>query len=257
MIEIQGLSFSYGKKEFIKDLSLTFPDSSLTVIVGENGSGKTTLLSLMSRELSAVSGTVRADGADILSIKREELARRLSVFPQGRETPDMTALELVTMGRYPYIKNKLSTPKSDIEIALASLSRVGAEDVADRRLSCLSYGERQRVYLAMQIAQDTQNLLLDEVTNHLDTSARFQAMELLTSLRNDGKCVVAVLHDITLALTYADFIAVMKDGRLEAFDTPEAIYQSKCLEDVLGIKIGKYGDPDKPVYIAEPKKKIT
>ena len=253
MIKINDISFSYGKNKFIESLSLTLPDSSLTAIVGENGSGKTTLLSLISRELSQRSGNIEIDGSNTQEMKRDELARRLSVFPQGRETPDMTALELVTMGRYPYIKGKFTTPQKDVDIALASLARAGADSFESRRLSSLSYGERQRVYLAMLIAQDTQNLLLDEPTNYLDISAKYQTMELLTSLKNEGRCVVTVLHDITLALAYADRIAIMKDGSLAVFDTPEAIFEGKYLEKAFGIRITKFESDGRSVYLTEPK----
>lgn len=251
MIRISNLSFAYGKSEFISDLCLTLPDSSLTAIVGENGSGKTTLLSLMSKELSSTSGSIEVDGVDIRSLKRRDLARRLSVFPQGREIPDMTALELVTMGRYPYIGEKLTTPQADTMIARAALLRAGAEDFTNKRLPSLSFGERQRIYLAMQIAQDTQNLLLDEPTNHLDISARFQTMDLLRELTSEGKCVAVVLHDLTLALSYADRIALMKNGALLAYDTPDKIYQSKALEEVFGIKITKFSDCGRTIYVTE------
>ena len=253
MINVKNISFSHNKRTFISDLCITFPDSSLTAILGENGSGKTTLLSLMSKTLTPSSGKIETDGSDISLLGRDELARRLSVFPQGRPTPDMTALELVTMGRYPYTKNKLSVPRRDIDIAISALVRAGAEEFSARRLSALSYGERQRVYLAMLLAQDTQNVLLDEPTNYLDVSAKFHTMELLTSLKNEGKCVVTVLHDITLALTYADRIAVMKNGKVEAFGTPESIYESKCSEHLLGVKINRFKSDGKPVYVVEPK----
>ena len=196
---------------------------------------------------------IEIDGTDTRTLKRHELARRLSVFPQGREIPDMTALELVIMGRYPYINDKFITPQNDIDIAHSALISVGAEKYEERRLTSLSHGERQRVYLAMQIAQGTQNLLLDEPTNYLDVSAKFQVMELLTTLKNEGRCVVTVLHDITLALAYADRIAVMKNGKLIALGNPEAIYQSKSLENAFGIKISRFDNNGKSVYVTEPK----
>ena len=253
MIEIKGLSFSYGRDEFIKDLDLTLPDSALVAVVGENGSGKTTLLSLISGELRAKAGEIKIDGHIQKNTKRSELSKMLSVFVQSRETPDMTGAELVTMGRYPYIKNKFITPSSDVEIARSALIRAGAEAFADRRLNSLSYGERQRVYLAMQIAQGAQNMLLDEPTNYLDVSARFQTMELLTSLKNEEKCIACVLHDVSLALMYADLIAVMKGGKLIAFDTPENIYRDKKLEEAFGVEFCKSEHEGRVIYSAIPK----
>ena len=253
MIEIKGLSFSYGKDEFIKNLDLSLPDSSLIAIVGENGSGKTTLLSLISGEICSKSGEIKIDGLNLKQTKRSELSKRLSIFPQSREIPDMTGKELVTMGRYPYIKNKLITPSSEAEIVRSALIRAGAQAFGERRLASLSYGERQRVYLAMQIAQGAQNMLLDEPTNYLDISAKFQTMELLTSLKNEGKCIICVLHDISLALTYADLVAVMKGGKLIAFDTPENIYRDKKLEEAFGVRFCKTEYEGRVAYSAIPK----
>jgi iron complex transport system ATP-binding protein len=253
MIEIKNLSFSYGKDEFIKNLDVILPDSSLIAIVGENGSGKTTLLSLILGEIFAKSGEIKIDGLNLKQTKRSELSKRLSIFPQSREIPDMTGKELVTMGRYPYIKNKLITPSSELKIVRSALIKAGAQAFGERRLASLSYGERQRVYLAMQIAQDAQNMLLDEPTNYLDISAKFQTMELLTSLKNEGKCIVCVLHDISLAMTYADLVAVMKGGSLIAFDSPEKIHREKKLEEAFGVKFRKTVCEGRAIYTAIPK----
>lgn len=255
MIDIKDLSFSYGKDEFINHLDIFFPDSSLTAIIGENGSGKSTLLSLISKDLPLKHGSIGIDGAPLSTLNRTSLARALSIFPQSRQTPDMTALELVLMGRYPYLKNKLITPQNETEIALSALLRVGAESFASKRLSALSYGERQRVYLAMQIAQDAQNLLLDEPTNFLDVSAKFQMMQLLLDLKGEGRCVIAVLHDLPLALTYADRIAIMKRGRLMALDSPDKIYESGCIEDVFGVRLEKTEGKSRTFYAVLPQQR--
>lgn len=239
MIEIKNLSFSYGKGEFIDSLNISFPDSTVTAIIGENGSGKSTLISLISKELPLRSGSIEIDGEPLQKLTKTSLARAISVFPQNRQTPDMTALELVLMGRYPYIKDKFITPKSETELALSALSRVEAAEFATRKLSSLSYGERQRVYLAMQIAQEAQNLILDEPTNFLDVSAKFRMMQLLLTLKNEGRCVIAILHDLPLAFMYADRIAVMKEGKLIALGSPDGIYKSGCIEETFGVRLEK------------------
>lgn len=253
MIDIKNLSFSYGKDEFINGLNISFPDSAITAIIGENGSGKSTLLSLISKELALKSGSIEIDGVPLQKLKRADLARALSLFPQSRQIPDMTALELVLMGRYPYLKDKFITPRCETELAFSALLRVEADKFAERRLSSLSYGERQRVYLAMQIAQGSQNLLLDEPTNFLDVSSKFQMMELLLSLKSEGKCVIAVLHDLPLAFRYADRIAIMKNGKLTVFGSPEAIYESRCIEEAFGVKLAKADGTNGTFYSVSPR----
>lgn len=248
MIEIKNLSFSYGSATFIDNINLSLFDGSLTAIIGENGSGKSTLLKLISGELKAEGGNILVDGKDMRKLNHRESAKILSLFPQGRSVPDMTALELVSLGRYAYLSHSPFTPKDEEQIALSALEYVGASQFASISLKRMSFGERQRVYLAMQIAQDSQNLLLDEPTNFLDIRAKFSMMDTLLRLRSSGRCLVCILHDIPLAMRYADRIIVMKNGTIFAEGTPEELYENEKISKAFGVNIYKYDENGFPVY---------
>lgn len=253
MIELKNTCFSYGSKPFIENFHLEFCDGALTAVIGENGSGKSTLLKLMSGELKSKSGKIFIDGKDTKRLSRRETAKSLSYFPQGRDIPDMTALELVALGRYSYRSAGLPTPKSEESHALEALEYVGATHFADTKLKKMSFGERQRIYLAMQIAQDAHNCLLDEPTNFLDAGAKFSMMETLVRLRDEGRCVVCVLHDISLAMRYADRIVVMKDGKIFADGAPEELYENGSIGEAFEICLDRIQTKEGFSYLARSK----
>lgn len=254
MIELKDIAFSYTSKPFIKDVCARFEDGTLTAIIGENGSGKSTLLKLISGEEKPQAGSVLIDGKYMSTLKRKDAAKLLSGFPQGRDIPDMNSLELVSLGRYSYLPLSPVTPKEEENIALSALRYVGAERFARVSLKKMSYGERQRVYLAMQIAQGSQNMLLDEPTSFLDIGAQFEVMNILTSLRNEGKCIVCILHDIPLAMRYADSMLLMKNGNIIARGTPNELYEGGMIEEVFGISLERIELGDSTSFVPMPKK---
>ena len=217
MIKLENVRFSYKDGEFINIPSLTLNDGEFTVIAGENGSGKTTLLRLIMGELIPFTGSISVDNEDIKKVKKTDLAKRLSYSPQGRRVPDMTALETVLLGRYPYNKGSLKIPAQDKAIAEKALKEAGAWELSERRVTTLSYGERQKIYLAMQISQGAKNRIFDEPTNYMDVSSRFEMMASLKGMAKEGMCITAVLHDISLAMSYADRIILVKDGEVASF----------------------------------------
>ncbi len=252
MIRLTDLSFSYGSGPYLSKLSLDLADSCLTAIVGENGSGKSTLLKLVAGELKPTDGTIAVDGIPTAVLRRTDLAKRLSYFPQGRPTPDMTALEVAVLGRYPYTRGKLVTPKEDRIHAQKALEEVGAADFADRAMQTLSLGERQKVYLAMLLAQGADHCLLDEPTNFLDPVARFAMLDALRREADDGKCVVCVLHDLPLALSYADRLIVMRQGTVFADGAPSELCTDHTLGKAFGVQIEAVEHGGQKVYLVLP-----
>lgn len=249
MLEIKSLRAGYGKKTVLENVSLSLERGGFLAVVGENGCGKTTLL-------KAVLGTVRREGEitvdgeslDILSIK--ERAKRISYLSQGRPVPDMTVLELVRHARFCRLDFPHSYSKTDTDKAKEVIMRLDLGEYTDVSMSMLSGGTRQRVYIAAALAQESYYLLLDEPTSYLDAPHRVGLMKLLRSVAGDGRGVLAVLHDIDLAMRYADRVAVMKDGRVICVDTPERVLECGALECAFGMRI-KRSDESGRYYFDE------
>ena len=236
MIELNSISFSYGEKTVISNLSATFRPGTFYGIVGPNGCGKTTLIRLLCRLEKTTEGTILLNQIPYESFSRNQFAKQVSLLPQSRSLPSITVEDLVSRGRYPYLGLTRRMTNADRKAVQKALTDVGTDMLAPREINSLSGGERQRVCLAMLLAQDTPYVFLDEPTTYLDIAHRFSLLEQLKSLKEQGKCVVAVLHDLSLALRYCDQIAVLDGGSFCAFDSPENLLSSGVLEQVFGVR---------------------
>lgn len=237
ILSFEDLCVSYQKTEILHHISANFPAGSIIGLLGPNGSGKSTLLQASARLLPASSGTILLEEKPLSSYARKELAKTLSLLPQSREIPDITVEQFVLCGRYPYYGFHGIPSTHDKEAADLAMTLTDTKVWRDRKLQRLSGGERQKVYLAMIIAQDTKLILLDEPTTYLDIQKQFEFLELLKTLNQNGKSILMALHDISHALLYSDFIAVMKQGQFIAFGTPRELYESKILEQVFQVQI--------------------
>lgn len=229
MILAENVSKSYGATCVVDGVSVTLPKGGITAIIGPNGAGKSTFLSLVSRLMSFDRGTVSVDGLDVTRTPSDVLARRLAILRQDNYmTARLTVRDLVSFGRYPHSKGRLTAADADhIDRALAYL---GLADLSERFLDELSGGQRQRAFVAMVLCQDTDYVLLDEPLNNLDLRHAVAMMQQLRRAARDlGKTVVVVLHDINFASVYADRIVCMKQGRLVQEGPPEAIITSDVL----------------------------
>ena len=239
MIEAKNLFTSYGKKEVLKDVSLTFDKGLFTAIAGPNGCGKTTLLKTIMGITKIKSGCIFADCKNISLYSEKELSRKIAYLPQGRKIPDMTVKSLVLHGRFPHTNFTGIYKSSDHQAAFDAMEKLSLLPFADLTIASLSGGMRQNVFIAMALCQDTDYILLDEPTTYLDISNQIKLMMLLKKLAAEGKGIIAVLHDLPLALSFSDKIAVMEDGRITAYDTPEKVYASGVIKNVFGSEIKK------------------
>lgn len=239
MIKIEELSCSMSGKQILHDISLTVPDGKLTVLLGKNGSGKSTLLKTVLGLNEKSSGKVYIDGEDTDNMSSKQLARKMAYMSQSRVTPSIQASRMVLHGRFPWLSYPRRYTERDYEIVDDSLAYVGAQELKNEKLTELSGGQAQKVYIAMTLAQTTPVLLLDEPTVFLDVPHQLRLMSLAKSLAADGKTVVLILHDLCLALRCADEIILLDDGRVVAHDTPERIFESGIAERVFGVKIGR------------------
>ena len=239
MIEIKNLTGGYGRTDVLHGIDLALDGGKLTSIIGPNGSGKSTLLKMLIGILRSSGGEVFIDGARTSELSQKEIAKRVAYLPQGRRTPDMTVLSAVLHGRFPHLGYPRRYTERDREIAFAAMERAGVAELADRRLDTLSGGMKQSAYIAMALAQDTDYILLDEPTAHLDISHQLRLMELLAELAAGGRGIIAVMHDLPLALSYSDRIALLDNGRVAAEGTPDELADGGDIKRVLGVELLK------------------
>jgi iron complex transport system ATP-binding protein len=237
MISVQSLSKFYGKKSVVEDVTVDIQPGKITSFIGPNGAGKSTLLSMVSRLLDADTGEVLIDKSDVKKMKSNEFAKRVSILKQSNYMDvRLTIRELVSFGRFPYSKGRLT--EEDERIVDQSLEYMHLTDMQDSFLDELSGGQRQRAFIAMVIAQDTEYILLDEPLNNLDMKHSVQIMKILRRLVDDlGKTVVIVLHDINFASVYSDRIVAMKDGKVVKDGRTDEIIQSDALKEIYDMDI--------------------
>lgn len=255
MIEIRSTTKKYGKTVVVDDVTLDLKSGGLTAIVGANGAGKSTLLSMVARLLPADDGQIRVGGLDVVTSDSRELAKNLAILRQANELNSrLTVADLVAFGRYPHSGGRLTAV--DREKIDQAISWMDLDALRDRFLDEMSGGQRQRAFVAMVLAQDTQYLLLDEPLNNLDVAHAHAMLRTLRRAADElGKTVVIVVHDINYASCWADQIVAMKDGKVRAVGTPSEIVQRELLRDVfdLDIEVAEFsGHPIAHFYLPVP-----
>ena len=254
MIELRHIGFSYERERILHNIDLTFARGELCAIVGPNGCGKTTLLKLIGRLQEPAEGEILLNARPLSQYDRKEFARNVALMPQTRPVPEMTVGEYVANGRYPYLAFAQKMSRADEEAVSRALETADVARFSQRSLSELSGGERQRAYLALLLAQDTECVLLDEPTTYLDLSAQFAVMQIMQKMRDAGKCVIVVLHDLGMALQYCDRIVVMQNGSVAAVDTPNALAASEIWNNVFDVRCVPVDQENMHSFLFQPKK---
>lgn len=237
MIELKNLTVEYEDRTAVDAVSAVFENGKLTVLAAPNGGGKSTLLRAVAGLQDKTSGEVLIDGIDSALMTRNEVARKIAYMAQSRNTPNIQARRMVLHGRFPYLSYPRRYRKEDYEAANKAMRQTDSIDLAEKFVQDLSGGQRQRIYLAMTLAQDTENVLMDEPLNFLDVKHQLELMALAKELAAEGKAVVMVIHDIRLAMQEADAIALLQEGCLAGFGTPEDVYASGKINEVFGIQL--------------------
>ncbi len=234
MISIRNLHHRIAGTQILSGIDLDLPRGGITALVGPNGAGKSTLLSLMARITPLQQGAITVEDLQIGNCSDRALAQVLAIMAQSNQVSARLRLrELVSFGRYPWHRGRPG-PEDDALIE-AALARFDLAAIADRFLDEVSGGQRQRAFVAMAFAQNTDYLLLDEPLNNLDIAAARNLMRLLRDMADtDGRTIVIVLHDINYATAFADRIVALKDGRIAAQGAPADVVTDQLLRDVFG-----------------------
>lgn len=242
MIELKNLTAGYPKKEVLHGISVSFEKGRLTSIIGPNGCGKSTLLKATLGIIRGYDGEVTVDGVSTSELTRKELAKRIAYLSQGKTVPDMTVGQMVLHGRFPHLSYPRRYGRRDREIADEAMERMGISELADEPMSSLSGGMRQKAYIAMALAQDTEYIILDEPTTYLDITHQLRLMKILRGLAEDGKGIIAVMHDLPVAFSFSDTVTVMQDGIVKGVGAPREISESKMIKDIFGVGLHREGD---------------
>ncbi len=241
-VVLDSLSVTLGSARVLEDVTTAIAPGEWVALIGPNGAGKSTLLRATAG-LIRYQGSVSLDGAEVGSLDRREVARRLAFVPQAPLLPPgMRVDEYVLLGRTAHLGPFGAESPGDLIAAGRALARLDLGSLAHRRLQTLSGGEQQRAVLCRALTQDAPLLLLDEPTTSLDIGRQQQALELVATLREHGELtVVCAMHDITLAAQYADRLLVLSNGRLVASGPPEEIATAELISEHYGASVRVVG----------------
>lgn len=260
-LETHQLTLSYGDKNIIESLDLTIPRGKITVLIGSNGSGKSTLLRSLARLLKPKEGAILLDGSSIAKCPTKEVAKRLSILPQGPTAPEgLTVFQLVKQGRYPYQNWLQQWSKEDEKMVQKALEATQLAELAHRPVDSLSGGQRQRAWIAMTLAQGTETILLDEPTTYLDMSHQIEILDLLDELnQTEQRTIIMVLHDLNLACRYAHHIIAVHDQTVYAEGVPEEVMTEELVRTVFAMDCQITLDPlyDTPMCIPYSKNRLA
>lgn len=236
---LKNIDFSYDGLSVIQDVSFMVRPGEILGIIGPNGSGKTTLLNIICGVLKPNSGDIFIQDKNVKEIPRKELYQILAIVPQDSITSfNYTVLDIVLMGRTPYLKGSFWEREIDYEVAINSIKDIGIYNLKDKYVSQLSGGERQKVTIAQALSQQPKILLLDEPTTHLDINSKLEIMNLITRLNKEQKItVITIFHDINLAASFCPRILILSKGRISAMGNAEDVLTSQNLESAYDIPV--------------------
>ncbi|MBR5730597.1 MAG: ABC transporter ATP-binding protein [Firmicutes bacterium] len=257
MIRISGLKVSFEAGEVLRGVDAEFPEGKISVIIGPNGSGKSTTVKSLLRLVDAASGEISIDGEPLDSFTQKELAKKVAYLPQGRNVPDITVGNMVMHGRFPYLSYPRRYRPEDYEKVEQALKWMGLGELSSRKMETLSGGQRQKAYMAMALAQDTDIVVMDEPTTFLDIRNQFELLDRARMLTGMGKTVIMILHDFEAVLHYADHVVLISGGLVKKAGTAEEVLRSAELEEAFGVTVCFIDADDGPHCFVSPKRDTT
>ncbi|MSS37959.1 iron ABC transporter ATP-binding protein [Clostridium porci] len=246
---IDKLSKRYGSKTVVDSISIEIPKRAVTSMIGPNGAGKSTVFNMLARLIARDAGIVDFNGKDIEKWKSKELAKKIAILTQSNNIQmKLTVRELVAFGRFPYSGSRLT--EEDEAIISKAIAYLELQDIQHQFIDEISGGQRQRAYIAMVIAQDTEYILLDEPTNNLDIYHATNMMKIVRRLCDElDKTVILVLHEINYAAFYSDYICALVDGRVAKFGTVDEVMTKEVLSSIYNVEFEIMRIEGKPLSI--------
>ncbi len=239
MIEVDSIFFRYHQDWVLQDVSFQVRKGEFVGVIGPNGSGKTTLLKILYRLLSPQQGEVFFDRLSLEKMSRGEIAKKIAVVAQETYPAfPFRAIEMVLMGRSPYLGHLMFESPKDLEIAKKAMEWTETLPISQRPIDELSGGERKRVYIARALAQEPEMILLDEPTSNLDIHHQVDFLDLVLSLnREKGLTILMASHDLNLASEYCDRLIFLQNGKIYKMGSPEEVMTRENIEKVYGCEV--------------------
>ena len=235
ILDVDGVAFTYRSSPVIRDITFSLRPHQVLAILGPNGVGKTTLLKCMNAILRPKTGSVLVEGTDLLTADRMAIARKVGYVPQRCEVGRMTAFDAILLGRRPHIRWDVT--EADLRIVEAAVRMLRLEDLSLRYIDEMSGGELQKVSIARALVQEPRVLLLDEPTSSLDLKNQLEILEIVRRVTADHDvAAVMTMHDLNMALRYADRFILLKDGVIHAAGGPDVV-TPEIIEAVYGVPV--------------------
>ena len=252
MIALDGVTIGAGTRTLVREIDAEIPAGEFLAVLGPNGVGKTTLLRAMCGLRPVRRGRISLNGSSLTVLSPVERARGIAfVTSDDAMIETLHVRDVVAIGRYPHHPWwEWSETTADDAAIEGALRAVHMQHEQHRLLTTLSSGERQRVWIAMGLAQQTPVLLLDEPTSHLDVRVAHEILALLRRLAIEGRTVVCVLHDLNDAAAYADRLMLLGGERMLSYDVPDRVLTPQLIERAYGIAVTRVDTPDGPRVFA-------
>lgn len=243
-LRVEGVCAGYGGPLVLNNVDLQIPQGRVTALIGPNGCGKSTLLKVLGRQLKPNGGDAFLGQRRIWSIPAREFARQVAFLPQQPIPPDgLLVEELIAYGRYAYTGAFASLKKKDWDIVHAAAERAGVSKLLYEPAEGLSGGQQQRVWIAMTLAQDAPILLLDEPTTYLDPAYQLGVLELVASLSKEGRTVVMVLHDMSQAARFSEYVVAMHSGKIIRAGEVNSTLSEELMKEIFQVDCLNVTDP--------------
>lgn len=254
LLEINGLNMVFDGFHALTDVNLDLGKGLLVGLIGPNGCGKSTMMKCISKIYRQSSGSICVDGEDVSLMKPIEAARLVASVPaEAGDTFGLSVMDMVMLGRYPFVDKIWWEKKEDEEMARKAMQTFGIDHLRRKRVSLLSSGERQRTLIAKAYVQEPKLMLVDEPTAHLDMKYKLQVMEYLKSMSKTDMTVMVAEHDISLMARYCDLCVIMKNGKIVTIGDPREVINAALIRDVYEVDSRVGLDVDGEIYVL-PKK---
>jgi len=241
ILQIQSLAAGYGAEKVLRNISLTVKAGQFVGVVAPNGAGKSTLLKTIAGVLPSLHGSILLQGKALACFSRREVAKQIAVVGTDVTNFDYSALQMVLLGRFAHIRRFAGPSAEDRSIVRAAMEAVDIWHKRSRSCGELSQGERQKVIIARALAQQPKLLLLDEPTAHLDIGSQYGILQLIKKLAwQKEMAVIAVMHDINLALEFSTQLLFLHNGRMLSFGEPQEVATPANLKKMYGLDFTLY-----------------